>query len=349
MVTGAASYWGHQLSRLLLDNDTTHCVIGVDQPTAVLPPDDRLDFVTADTRNPRLADLMRLEQVDTLYYLDQPAGPGRLVAGLKNLLACCAQAGVGHLIWVSSTAVYGPHPSNAAFISEDQFPYTQDSEGILAELIAAEQLCFTFARQQPELRQTILRPAHIVGPTASSPLNRYLAGAAAPMLLGFDPLLQLLHEQDLLLALRHALDAEPITAVSAQIPPNLHHINIAAEGLLPLTRLLSLTHTLPLPLLHPLAYWGSRLLRATPWQPADILPYGWDFLRYRCVGATERQTAWGFAPQHSSLDAVSDLAAHKQGQTRGTAVSHLAQDEQRLQQTVKQRQQTRATRSTAHE
>ena len=348
MVTGAASYWGHQLCRLLLDN-TTHCVIGVDRPTAVLPPDDRLDFVTADTRNPRLADLMQLEQVDTLYYLDQPTTPGRLVAGLKNLLTGCAQAGVGHLVWVSSTAVYGPLPSNAAFIGEEQFPYTKESEGILAELIAAEQLCFSQARQAPALRLTVLRPAHIVGATAPSPLSRYLAGAAAPVLLGFDPLLQLLYEQDLLLALLHALEAEPITAVSNQIPPNLHHINIAAEELLPLTRLLSLTHTLPLPLFHPLAYWSSGLLRATPWQPADILPYGWDFLRYRCVGATERQAAWGFIPQHSSLAAVSALAAHKQGQASAAALSELAQDEQRLQETVSQRQQAKAKRGVAHE
>lgn len=348
MVTGAASYWGHKLCGLLLDN-TTHCVIGVDLPTAVLPPDDRLDFVTADTRNPRLADLMALEQVDTLYYLDQPTKPGRFVAGLKNLLACCAQAGVAHLVWVSSTAVYGPHPSNAAFISEDQNPYTRDSGGVLAELIAGEQLCFTAARQWPALRLTVLRPAHIVGPTAPSPLNRYLAGAAAPMLLGFDPLLQLLPEQDLLHALQHALEAEPLTAVSDQIPPNLHQINIATEGLLPLTRLLSLTHTLPLPLFHPLAYWSSGLLRATPWQPADILPYGWDFLRYRCVGATERQTEWGFTPQHSSLDAISALAAHKQGQARKATPSDLAQDEQRLQETVKQRQQAKEKRGVAHE
>jgi hypothetical protein len=34
--------------------------------------------------------------------------------------------------------------------------------------------------------------------------------------------------------------------------------------MLPLTRLLSLTHTLPLPVAHPLVYWAMPLLRAPP-------------------------------------------------------------------------------------
>jgi UDP-glucose 4-epimerase len=336
MVTGVAAYWGDQLSRHLL-HDTTNRVIGVDQDLPERPLHERLDFVQADVRNRLLADLLALEQVDTVYHLDRSSGSGRLTLELAPLLAACAQAGVRHLIWVSSTAVYGSLPTNPAFISEHQPPYSCEQEGPVYELVAAETLCYEQASQYPDLRLTILRPANIIGPQAPSPLNRYLAGPVAPMLLGFDPLLQFIYEEDLLLALVHAFEAPPLPAAGERIPPNLHHYNIAAEGLLPLTRLLSLTHTWPLPLAHPLAYWGSSLLRATPWSAEQIIPYGWDYLRYRWVGATERQAEWGFVPRQSGVEAVMALAQQKQQGGPPPRPSDLALDELRLQQILAQR------------
>jgi UDP-glucose 4-epimerase len=339
MVTGVASFWGSQLSHLLLEN-STHRLIGVDRQAPALPPHEKLDFVRADTRNPLLAELLLLEEVDTVYFLDQPDEAGWLLAGLKNLMTVCAQAGVKHLIWLSSTAVYGPLPTNAAFISEDQSPYTKAQGGPLLELVTAEQTCFDFARHHENLTISVLRVAHVVGSQAPSPFNQYLAGPSAPLLLGFDPMLQLAHEQDVLAALWHALEAEPVTTVAERMPPNLHHYNIASEGLMPLTRLLSLTKTLPLPLFHPLAYWGASLLHATPWQLDTVIPYDWDFLRYRCVGATERQAAWGFAPRHSAEDAARALALHKASDDEPPP-SDMALDQLRLKQTLAQRRQTK--------
>jgi UDP-glucose 4-epimerase len=340
MVTGVASYWGDQLSRRLLDN-TIHRVIGVDQHVPQMPPHERLDFVQADVRNSLLADLLQLEGVDTVYHLGGQPASTQFVAGLGKLLHACAEAKVSHLVWVSSTAVYGPLPTNAAFIDEDQSPYTKQTEGPLFELVTAEQLCFNFARQHPDLTISVLRPAHIIGSQVPSPLNRYLAGSSAPVLLGFDPMIQIIDEQDVLLALVHALEAVPVAAGQERIPPNLHHYNLAAEGLMPLTRLLSLTHTLPLPVAHPLVYWAMPLLGSTPWSVSEIVPYDWDFLRYRCVGASERQAAWGFRPLHSSLEAVTALAEFKQSGAVTAPLSDLAKDELRLQQTLAQRQQAK--------
>jgi UDP-glucose 4-epimerase len=345
MVTGVASYWGDQLSRVLL-NDTTHRVIGVDQRVPKMPTHEALDFVQADVRNPLLADLLKLEGVNTVYHLGQQAGTGQFVAGLQKLLHACVEANVAEIVWVSSTAVYGPLAANAAFIEESQSPYTKEAEGPLFEMVAGEQLCFDFAHKNPGLSITVLRPAHIIGPQAPSPMNRYLAGSSAPVLLGFDPMIQVIDERDVLLALLHALAAAPVAADSERVPPNLHHYNLAADSLLPLTRLLSLTHTLPLPLVHPLAYWAAPLLRSTPWPVAEIVPYNWDFLRYRCVGAIERQAAWGFTPKFSSLEAIAALAEYKQRGEVSPPLSDLAIDEIRLQQTLAQRQQVKVKGTT---
>jgi UDP-glucose 4-epimerase len=341
MVTGVTTYWGDQLSRHLLDN-TTNRVIGVDRRVPIVPPHEQLDFVQADVRNRLLADLLRLEQVDTLYHLDWQPGASHNVTGLGRLLAAAAEGGVKHLVWVSSTAVYGPLPANPAFMSEDQSPYAPKQQGAIHELVAGEQLCYECAPNMPGLRLTILRPANVIGPHAPTPLNRYLAGPVAPILLGFDPLLQFIHEIDLVRALAHALDAPPLPAAE-RMPPNLHHYNVAAEGLLPLTRVLSLTRTLPLPLAHPLAYWGSSVLRSTPWSTEQLIPYGWDYLRYRWVAATERQAAWGFVPACTGLEAVMALAEQKQQGEPDSKPSDLALDELRLQQTLAQRRQTKET------
>ena len=344
MITGATSYEGDQLSRLLLD-DTSHRVIGVDQTAPQVPLHDRLDFVQADVRNRLLADLLRLEGVSTVYHLGwQSMNGGHPPLALASLLAACAAAGVAHLVWVSHTAVYGPHPTNAAFISEDQPPYTKNTGGQVADLVAGEQLCFEFAQTHPELQITVLRPAHLIGPRLASPLTRYLAGAAAPILLGFDPMMQLLDERDLLRALVYALAADPVRHDNERIPSNLYYYNLAAEGVMPLTKLLSLTHTLPLPLAHPLAYWATSLLRSTPWSVEQVVPYGWDFLRYRCVGATERQAAWGFGPRYSGLEAIKGLAAYKQEGKTAVSAPDLAVDEARLKQTLARRQQVKEAR-----
>src|SRR5437868_14842421 len=61
----------------------------------------------------------------------------------------------------------------------------------------------------PEVDTVILRPAHIVGPTVRNAPSTYLRLPRPWTLAGFDPMVQLIHEEDvahvLALALRPAL------------------------------------------------------------------------------------------------------------------------------------------------
>ena len=56
---------------------------------------------------------------------------------------------------------------------------------------------------------TTLRFANIIGPTANTPMTRFLSTPATPRLLGFDPMLQVIHEDDVIGALAHAVTMTP--------------------------------------------------------------------------------------------------------------------------------------------
>ena len=55
-----------------------------------------------------------------------------------------------------------------------------------------------FARRRPDVRVTMLRAANVIGPHVVSPITSYFRLPVIPTVLGFDPRLQFLHEEDLL-------------------------------------------------------------------------------------------------------------------------------------------------------
>ena len=61
-----------------------------------------------------------------------------------------------------------------------------------------------FARRRPDVRVALLRAANVIGPHVVSPITSYFRLPVIPTVLGHDPRLQFLHEQDLLAVLQHA-------------------------------------------------------------------------------------------------------------------------------------------------
>ncbi|MCA9973147.1 MAG: NAD-dependent epimerase/dehydratase family protein [Anaerolineales bacterium] len=343
LVTGVAGPWGARVARRLLQQPDLH-VIGVDTAVPAEPPP-LLDFVQADVRNPLLVELLRAERVDAVCHLAFAESRRRSeqlfevnVMGAMRVFGACAEAGVRKIVHRSSTAVYGALPTNPAFLAEAHPLQGSRSHGAIRYMLEIEEFCDGFRQQQPEIGLTTLRFANILGKTADTPLAKLLGGRSAPILLGFDPMMQLVHETDVVEALVHAL---------------LHDVpgtfNVAAEGLMPLTRLLTLTRTLPVPLLHPLAYWGAGTLPGRL-NPMRYLPLGIDALRYRCVGdLAQMHAALGFEPRYTAAEAVEEFAGQKR--MRGVAPDEdvLAFDEARLRGTLQQRRREKARRGAGRE
>lgn len=331
LITGVSSIWGGRLALRLLAEPGFH-IIGLDAE----PPEeeiDGLDFVQADVRNPLLGDLLRSEGISVLCHLafletarQSEAAFDYNVMGTMKVMGAAAESDVRQVIWPSSTAVYGAHPDNSAFLKEDASLRGSRSRAANHHRLEIESFLNGFRRQAPEMALAILRFANVVGPASSTPMNHYLRQPVAPMLLGFDPLMQLLHEDDAIEALAHAV----ITGADGIF-------NIAADPPMPLLRILALAGKLPVPVPHPLAY-RSRMRRLSPFSPS--------YLRYRwVVDVTAMREQLGFEPQYSAVEAVEAVATYQRIARYRPGSEAAAYDEERLRATIERRRKLRASQA----
>jgi len=214
LVTGVSRYLGGRLVRILADDSEIERVIGVDssQPRADLG---RTQFVRADIRNPMIAKVIASAEVDTVVHMNLIATPigagGRTamketnVIGTMELLAACQKSPtVSKLVVKSTTAVYGSSTHAPALYTEDLETKGHPRGGYAKDAVEVEGYVRGFGRRRPDVAVSLLRFTNFIGPTIDSPLTRYLALPVVPTVLGYDPRLQLCHEDDALEILRLA-------------------------------------------------------------------------------------------------------------------------------------------------
>lgn len=334
LVIGVASYWGSRVAARLIEQPDLH-VIGLDTDR---PKDEikDVDFIQADIRNPLLVDLLQAEKVDTACHLSfaestrsSEAAFDLNVIGAMKVLGACAEAGVRKVILKSSTMVYGAHPTNSAFLREDHPLQGNRGYGYVRDLVELEAFCNGFRRQSPQVTLTTLRFAHVVGPKADTPMTRFLREEETPVLLGFDPMMQVIHETDVVNAL--------VRAVLHEAPGVF---NVAAETAMPLMRLVGLAGKLPLPILHPLAYLGVSLL-GPHYAPIEL-----DYLRYPCVGDLHKmRQELEFVPHYTAEETLREFAAQQRIRQYLPESAALAYDEGRLRDTIERRRRVRDQRT----
>ena len=137
----------------------------------------------------------------------------------------------------------------------------------------------------------ILRPVHILGSVKNAPSN-YLRLKRPPILLGFDPMVQLIHEDDV------------VEAIVCALRPGIRGIfNVTGPGELPLSAVLAELGKQSIPVPHPLAkplfsaLWGLGL---TSFPVPEL-----DFLRYVCmVDGKRADTELGFHPARTLKETI---------------------------------------------
>ncbi len=307
-LTGAASFLGRNLVGLLEEDPATARVVTIDVKSpdtagAKTRPHD------VDLTNPasedRVAEILASEEVDTLVHLCFLSSPTQATAwahelesvGTMHLLNAARQVRLRKLVQWSQTMLYGAHPTNPNFLTERHALRADMDEPFFADKMAAERELNAFAAKSKGTVVTVLRTAPILGPTVQNWVTRYLGMRVVPTLLGFDPLLQFVHEVDALAAFKLALDRDhPGT------------FNIASEGVLPLSTVLRLAGRSPLPLLHPFA----NSLVAALWiaQASAVPPSFLRYLRYVCVADGDKAArVMGFRPAYTTREALLDYLA----------------------------------------
>ncbi|MGE5602628.1 MAG: NAD-dependent epimerase/dehydratase family protein [Nitrososphaerales archaeon] len=337
LITGVGGYWGSQVAARLLTIPGIH-VMGLD----TAPPKqtlEGLDFIQADVRNPLLTDLLSEEGVDTVVHLafldsERPSEAcfDVNVMGTMKVFGAAAAAGVRKIVIKSSTMVYGAKPDNSAFLPEERGLTANPSLGSLRDRVEIEAFCNGFRGQNPGVILTVLRFPGIVGPKADTFLTRFLSAPLAPVLLGFDPMMQVIHEEDVGEALVHAVmhDAPGV-------------FNVAAEGVLPFSKLRRLAGKHALPVFHLAAYWGNPVLAAFKLPVNRIWPVELDYLRYPWVGdLTKMRHVLGFTPRYTAAEALREFAGRKRLEQFGPESPSLSYDEERLRDTIERRRRARS-------
>ncbi|MGD8584051.1 MAG: NAD-dependent epimerase/dehydratase family protein [Chloroflexota bacterium] len=306
LVTGVSNYWGARLAGRLLQEVGLR-VIGID---AVAPKEEipGLDFILVDSRNPLLAELLRSESVAALCHLDFTASAEiddqvsqHNLSAAMNVLDACAEAGVQRVVVKSSTAVYGARPDNSAFLDEQSALRGSGDYGYTRDLLKIEAYCNGYCGQWPGVGLTVLRLANIIGARANTPMTQFLSLPTPPILLGFDPMMQLLHEDDAVEALAYAMLRDR---------PGV--FNVAAEDAMPLSRILRLAHRVPLPIFHVFAYPGMKALKEIGLAAGRVVPVEWDYLRYSLVADLSRmREELVFSPIYTAAESLREFASQR--------------------------------------
>ncbi|RPI34196.1 MAG: NAD-dependent epimerase/dehydratase family protein [Chloroflexota bacterium] len=332
LVTGVAGYWGAKVAAQLVANPGFH-VLGIDQEK--LEQEIKgLDFIQADIRNPLLGELLKSEGVDTVCHLAtiESAQPNEAafdfnIMGTAKVFGACAQAGVKKIVTKSTTAVYGAHPTNSAFLREEHPLKGSTTYGYTRDMIEIEAFCNGFRLQVPDILLTVLRFPSIVGPTADTPMTRFLKEPLIPVLLGFDPMMQVIHEDDVTGAL--------VNAIVNDVPGIF---NVAAEGVVPLSKLIALAGKIPLPVFHLFAYWGASFLGSSKMKSLSSIPIELDYIRYAWVGDIARmRDEMQFMPHYTAEEALREFAGYQRMSIYKTDSANLAYDEERLRDTIERR------------
>ncbi len=214
--------------------------------------------------------------------------------GTFHVLNAIAEAQIKRLLIHSATFVYGAHPKNPNFIHED-YPLKMQGPHFVRTRVDVENQIQDFTNTYQTCCVTVLRFAPILGPNSTNIRARYFLAGIIPKVLGYDPLVQFIHEDD-------AVRAQ-ITALSCNIGGVF---NIVGRGVLPLSTGGHMSGKIPVPFISAMCrFFFSAGYASRIWElPSDIVP----FFQYICVADGKKaEEILGFIPKYSSRQALKSM------------------------------------------
>jgi UDP-glucose 4-epimerase len=281
-ITGVSGYIGTRLL-LRLDNvDEVEKIAGIDiRPPKYNP--DKLVFYHRDITSP-LGDIFADNKVDTAIHLAFVVKPSHNrkrshdidVGGTMNFIKACEKAKVEHILYPGSHTVYGAHADNTRSLTEDSplrplrtFQYSWDK----AE---AERMYTDFSISHKDICVTVLRSCPVIGPNAAGSVISSMFQPVMIRIAGYDPLLQFVHEDDLV---------ELIITILKQKKSGI--FNVAGDGHVRYGDIAGLCgkRTISLP------DWLLQIILSFSWHlrlQGDSPPSGLEFIKYPPLVNTDR-------------------------------------------------------------
>ncbi len=201
LVTGAA---GSLARRVIARLHGQYNVIAVDFRRKV-ETDAGIPSYKVDTYKRGFEDIFRNHRIDTVIHIgriftheyDRQRRYNANVLGTKKLLDLCRKYAVKQVIIHSTYFVYGASAYNPALLDEDAPLKASEVTQDLVDSVEVESLAQIYMWKYPELHITILRPCNVLGPGVQNSMSLLLSRPLAPVLVGFSPLMQFLHVDDM--------------------------------------------------------------------------------------------------------------------------------------------------------
>jgi UDP-glucose 4-epimerase len=307
LVTGVQTYWGYRVARALEERPDVETIIGV-APEDPLGELERAEYVKVGAQHALLRRIVQAARIDTVIdtrlVVDSVTTSSRLahennVIGTMNILAACAgrDSTVRKFILKSSTHYYGSEQDDPAFFTEGMRRPHAPRAPIERDIVEAEAAVTDFNDKQPDTTVTILRCTNVLGPDVKTSLRGLAELPFVPAILGFDPRLQFVHEDDVANALFHATERDL---------PGI--FNVAGDGVLALSEVASLLGKPYMPILPP---WGTGLALA-PLRRIGVRvpPELMNLLRFGRGVDNRKLKAAGFGYRYTTREAVLKLGEH---------------------------------------
>lgn len=307
LITGLSTYWGGRLALALEQDPSIEAIIGIDRRPPKVPLE-RTEFVQVADAHSLIRRIVEGAEIDTVVdtrlVLDPLiTTPKRAhennVIGTMNILTACSAEGspVRKLVVRSSTRYYGIHQDDPAFFTEEMRRPHPPRRLLDRDICEVEDALRQFRERNPQTTVTVLRFATALGPDVRSAWQRYLSAPVWPGLLGFDPRVQFIHEDDMAHCLEHAVrfDLDGV-------------YNCAADGVLALSEAASLLGTHIAPILPPAGTGTALRLLARAGVPVhtDLEPE----LRFGQAVDNRRFKATGFRFTHTTRETLLALRHH---------------------------------------
>lgn len=301
-ITGSHTFAGKSIINELLQNSNWRKIVVLDIQKPPLS-DKKISYYDIDLTQPEISmeisQIFKNENVDSVLHSaflwnvvkDIEWAHEVESIGTMHLLNACKDANIRKLIITSTTAVYGASFKNPAFIKEE-FPFEGAYIRWIKEKIDCENQIRKFREINPEMIITVLRTCHILGQEISNTFTRHISRKFVPVVMGYDPLFQFLHEKDAKRAFLLAIEKD----FSGEY-------NIAGEGVLPLSKVLSIGKRIPIPLPLPLISKIFNLLYSL--QIIDTSSEFLDFFKFSYIADIKKaKEEMGFFPEYSSENVV---------------------------------------------
>ena len=297
LITGISGGLARRVALQLLR--AGHEILGLDRrPWPDAPPE--VTLLRADMRKRPAEEFIRVHRPDALIHLATvtfrtapPEERYRInLGGTKALYSYCQRYQVKKVIFVGRHTVYGAAPDVSLYRSEEDPPLATATYPELADMVAADLFAASALWRYPELESAVLRLVYTLGPSQRGTLAGFLGsqeGGRVPMVLGFDPLFQLMHEGDAVDAICLALTRQ-LTGI----------YNVAGPPPIPLSALCRFAGRRPLSVPEPLLPLALSRFRRAP-LPARAI----NHLKYPVVVDDQLfRAATGFQSRYDLLQTV---------------------------------------------